>query len=262
MQRTIQLILGVVPIVLLLGCSHQPAFATVRFDWVPCHQVVDMINAEVQRQTRGEVERVVVFDTTPAPIKIYAENDTLRAKAENLRDRYRANEAEMLKKGAWGFETAPWSGRVGVSADHLDSIRMQLINIAVECCTEEFDEPDPDGRKPLVLRRDPSEMEIRVYPVNSGILDQAAESQPGNLRVGCHPVESVFIDVTGYRFWTIMVPDRENSWISEFRYKSVMEYIPDDHAILILDTPAGHRSIAAALSRSAAIAIPVPKHSP
>ena len=91
------------------------------------------------------------------------------------------------------------------------------------------------------MRREPHELECRVYGVSEALVAVMEQKRKANdLHVDAEPIVSALAQVAEIHSWSVMVPDGPNSATSEFRFDKVFRYLPATKVILALATPDEH----------------------
>ncbi len=206
----------------------------LEFEMAPMSNVIKAINAAICEASEGEVPEAIKLDTTPTRITKVNSDPTLDQQMDQLIADFRENEKEMERKGAWGFESKPYTGRV--DGDH--SLGCTLVMMGSDGLQWE---PKEDA---LHVSRSPREMECRVYGVGDELIrtteDWIAKGRT-HAEPDWDPVCFVFVKMAKMRSWSIMVPSGPHSASGEFRLNKVTKYLPDRKVILALDTPERHK---------------------
>jgi hypothetical protein len=202
----------------------------LQFSIEPMSHVIAKVNSVIRDVTKGAVPEAIKLDATPTRILKVGSNASLDPYMDQLIADYRENEKEMSRRGARGFESAPFTGHV-------------LGHVTLWWLAEQDEggliwEAKEDA---LHASRRPHEMECRVYPVTDALNELMEENRrTNNYKVDCEPHVSALINATGIYSWSIEVPTGPHSWISEFRYTKVFRYVPEAGVILALATPEEH----------------------
>ncbi len=198
----------------------------------PIVNVVKAVNDAVRKASGGAVESAVVLDCTPAPIKKFAPNAEVDGEMEHMIAAFREHEAAMLKRGANGFESAPYSGPMG--GGHSLGCTFQM---SVDWSGLGYAE-QPDA---IHLWRLPRTLECRAYSITPALLARIEpERKSNNYLVGAEPVVSVFALATKSFEWSVMVPDGPNRSRGEERFDKIFRNLASQNLILAIGTPEAH----------------------
>lgn len=198
----------------------------------PIVNVVKAVNDAVRKASGGTVETAVYLDTTPAPIKRFPPNAEVDEEMVRMIAAFRENEASMLKRGAHGFESAPYTGPMG--GGHSLGCTFQMF--VEESCLGYAEQPDA-----IHLWRMPRTLECRAYSITSPLLARIEpERKSNNYLVDAEPIISVFAHATGSFQWTLMVPDGPNQWGGEERIDKIFRHLAGQNLILAIGTPEEH----------------------
>jgi hypothetical protein len=204
----------------------------MEFKQEPISNVVKAVNDAVRSASKGSVAQAVVLDATPAPIKKVASSAEIEHRMDELISAYRKNEEDLLKQGADGYESAPYTGPMG--GGHSLGCTFQMFVSEADLGYEER----PDA---IHLWRMPSALECRAYKVTAGLTARIEEEHKAkNYLVDAEPIVSVLANVTGIHTWSYTVPNGPTSSHSESRFDKVFKYLPDSNLILAIATPEEH----------------------
>lgn len=199
----------------------------------PTTAVIAAINAAVQTASGGAVNLAVILDPTPAPIQKVAPDDGLGREMDGLIEDFRRHERELVRKGASGYETTPYSGTVGGG-------------IPLRCFAEELELLSSlevrTGADAIHISRRPPQLECRAYRISDGMRRLMEQKRKANqLHVHAEPIVSAFATASGIHEWSIMVPNGPDGLVSEFRFDKVFCHLSARDVILAIATPEEHR---------------------
>lgn len=216
------------------------------FKQEPIVNVVKAVNDAVRVASRGTVQQAVILDTTPAPIKKFAPSSEVGRQMDDMISAYRAHEGEMLRKGANGFESAPYTGPMG--GGHSLGCTFQMFvswsNLGYE-----------ERADAIHLWRLPKHLECRAYKITPGLVARIEQERKSNsYLVDAEPIVSAFAHATegpnGGFAWTISVPTGPGSAEGEERIDKVFRHLPEQELILVIGTPEEHAEAESLLKKS------------
>jgi hypothetical protein len=204
----------------------------IRFTNEPISNVVSSINHSVWVLSKRLVERVILLDTTPIQISKFTARPDIERQMDEMILAFRRHEDEIIRRGARGYESGHYSGRMG--GGHSLGCTFQELAEELGLSYEERE----DG---IHMRRDPHELECRAYSISKGLAAVMEQKRRANdLHVDAEPIVSAFAQATQIHSWTVDVPDGPNSYVGEFRFDKVFRHLPDAELILALAVPAEH----------------------
>lgn len=207
----------------------------LEFEMEPMSNVIKAVNDAISETSGGQVPEAIKLDATPTRIVKVNSDQTLNEHMDQLIAEFRENEKEMLRKGARGFESTPYTGVI--HGNH--SLGCTLVMMGSDGLQWK---PKEDA---LHVCRFPSEMECRAYRVND-VLIRTTEDWIAKGRTHAEPdwdpVCFVFVKMAKMQSWSIMVPSGPHSASGEFRLNKVTKHLPDMKVILALDTPERHEA--------------------
>jgi hypothetical protein len=184
------------------------------------------------RPSGGAVETAVVLDCTPAPIKKFPPNTEIDGAMDRMIAACREHESAMLKRGANGFESAPYTGPMG--GGHSLGCTFQMFVAQSELGYAE----QPDA---IHLWRLPRTLECRAYSITPALLARIEpERKSNNYLVDAESVVSVFAHATESFEWSLMVPDGPNSGHGEQRIDKIFRHLVAQNLLLAIGTPEQH----------------------
>jgi hypothetical protein len=231
--------------VFVFGCSKNSLYyrsntrvlPELHFTNTTIIDIVSTINTTVAKASNGSVTQIVFLDRTPADILVYPSNSPFKTDMEKLIGDFRQDETNWINRGACGFETFRYTGTFECSLE----CDFQML---AEWAELNYDER-PEG---IYIGRKPTHLECRAYKISAGLKQMTEELKKRNqIRVGCEPVASAFIDVTKVNLWNIDVPTGTNELTGESRFESVFKYIPEKSILLVIETPEAHQAAIQAL---------------
>ncbi|MCP5488170.1 MAG: hypothetical protein H7A43_05930 [Verrucomicrobia bacterium] len=214
----------------------------LQFEMEPMTNVVAMVNAAIREASDGALPEAITVDSTPTQIIKVNSIPQLDVHMDRLIADFRLHEEEMKRRGAEGFESAPFTGWLG--GHH--SLWCSLVGPNMAGLHWE---PRADA---LHVSRSPRAMECRAYGVGDELIRTTEEWIAEGRTHAEHdwdPVCFVFVKMAGMRSWSIMVPSGPNSASGEFRLSKVTRYLPDRKVILALETPVRHKEAEALLKQ-------------
>jgi hypothetical protein len=201
-------------------------------------EIVSKINAEVMKASNGSVTQAIFFDTSPTQILADSSDPAVKAEMVKLAEAFRKGETNWISRGIGGYETFPCSETF--MSGHSLGCAFRAVSDWAQLSYEE----KPDA---IHLGRAFRQFECRSYKVTPRLAQMAADLKKQNqVRVGCDPVASAFIDVTGVSLWSYTVPTGPNQTTSDERYDCVFKYLPEKSLLLVIDTPEAHQDAAKA----------------
>jgi hypothetical protein len=198
----------------------------------PIVNVVKAVNDAVRKASGGTVETAVHLDSTPAPVKKFAPNAEVDGEMDRMIAAFREYEASMLKRGANGFESAPYSGPMGGG---------HSLGCTFQMCVQPSGLGYAEQPDAIHLWRQPRTLECRAYSITPPLVARIEPERKSNsYLVDAEPVVSVFAHATGSFEWTLMVPDGLNQWVGEERIDKIFRHLAGQNLILAIGTPEEH----------------------
>ena len=213
----------------------------MRFSQEPVLNVVKAVNEAVRTASRGTVEQAVVLDSTPDAIRKFAPTKEIDSKMDALILVFRQYQQQLAKRGASGYESAPYTGEMG--GGHSLGCTFQDLATQTGLNYEERNDAIHLGRAPS--------LECHAYRISKGLLALMEQKRQANdLHVDAEPIVSALAQATGIHSWSINVPDGPTSSHGEICFDKVFQHLPDLGIILALGTPEEHAGAEARLKAS------------
>ncbi len=213
----------------------------LQFTMEPMSNVIGKVNAAIRDASNNAVPEAIKLDATPTRVVKVGSNPLIDQYMDELIAEFREHETEMIRRGAEGFESTPFTGT-------LDGHHSLWCMLGMRGAGGLDWEAKEDA---LHVSRWPHVMECRPYYIADDLFVRMKQQRSDNrYKVGAEPIVSALIEETGIHSWSVMLPDGPNRGKSESRFDKVFRYVPDLNFILALATPEEHAEAKRRLNES------------